>query len=125
MDAVHALLDEIRKKGLAKGRWLGLLNVLIGRKIAKTAGGVVCNGMTWRELAAILKKARWDRDAVREVGLDPDRLPPRDRQQFWYGAIARAGVDSAAATAAGDDFAEVLEGLGYEVGPAPGQPKDE
>ena len=25
------------------------------------------------------------------MGLDPDQLPPRDRQQFWYNAIARAG----------------------------------
>ncbi len=124
MDALHALLDEVRKKGLVKGRLFGLLNVLIGRKVSK-ADSVVCNGLTWRELAAILKKARWDRDGVREFGLDPDHLPPRDRQQFWYSAIARAGVDSAAATAAGDELAAALEKLGYEVGPAPGQPKDE
>ena len=46
MDAVQTLLEEIRKKGWAKGHWLGLLNVLIGRKITK-AGAVVCNGLTW------------------------------------------------------------------------------
>src|SRR5438552_1967539 len=119
MDAVQGFLDEIRKKGVVAGRWLGLLNVLIGRKVTK-AGAVVCNGMTWRELAAVLKKARWDRDAVREVGLDPEQLPPRDRQQFWYSAIVRAGVDGQAANAAGDDMAEALEDLGYEVGSAPG-----
>jgi hypothetical protein len=122
MDAVHALLDEIRKKAIVPGRWLGLLNVLIGRKITKS-GAVVCNGMSWRELAAVLKRARWDREAVREVGLDPEALPPRDRQQFWYSAIARAGVDGAAATTAGDEIAEALGELGYEVGPAPGQVK--
>jgi hypothetical protein len=124
MDAVHTLLDEVRKKGVVQGRWLGLLNVLIGRKITK-GDKAVSNGMTWRELAAVLKQARWDREAVREVGLDPDALAPRDRQQFWYGAIARAGVDGAAANEAGDAFAEALAELGYEVGPAPGQAKQE
>ena len=99
-------------------------HVLIGRKVSK-AGGVVSNGLTWRELAAILKKARWDREAVREVGLDPDQLPPRDRGQFWYSAIARAGVDGAAATELGDELAAALRKLGYEVGPAPGQAQDE
>src|SRR4051794_18657779 len=99
MDAVQALLEEVAESGLAQGHWLGLLNVLIGRKVTK-AGVVVGNGMTYRELAAQLKKARWERDAVREVGLNPDDLSPRDRQQFWYSAIARAGVDGAAAAAA-------------------------
>src|SRR5437764_13502765 len=124
MDALQTLLEEVRDQGVAKGHWLGLVNVLIARKVTK-AGAVVSNGMTWRELAVLLKKARWDKDAVREAGLDPEQLPPRDRQQFWYSAIARAGVDGPAAKAAGDELAEALAELGYAVGPAPGEAKDE
>jgi len=124
MEAVQLLLEEIRKKGWVRGQWLGLLNILIGRQITK-AGVVVSNGLTWRELAAILKKTRWDKEVVREVGLDPDQLPPRDRQQFWYSAIIRSGVDGSAAMAAGDKLARTLTKLGYQIGPGPGQTKQE
>src|SRR4051812_4781401 len=124
MDALHTLLDKIREEGMVEGHWLGMVNVLIARKVTR-AGAVVSSGMTWRDLATLLKKARWDREAVREVGLDPEQLPPRDRQQFWYSAVARAGVDGAAATKAGDELAKALAKLGYKVGPPPGQEKGE
>ena len=65
-------------------------------------------GMTWRELANWLKKIRWDPESVRELGQDPDILPPRDRQRFWFTAITGAGLDSAAASRECDRFAEVL-----------------
>jgi hypothetical protein len=120
MDALQELLTELQPK-LARGHLLGLFNVLIGRKLSRVDGAVVCAGLTWRELAAWLKKVRWDRDAVLEIGLDPDDLPPRDRAQFWYAAIARAQVDSAKATEAGDRLAERLQKLGYVVGPPPGR----
>ena len=74
-----------------------------------------------RTLAELLRKMRWDKDVVRELGLDPDALPPRDRQRFWYLAIAAAQVDSPAATARGDALAEALRRAGYTVGPAPGR----
>jgi hypothetical protein len=77
--------------------------------------------MTWRELAAVLKKARWDRDAAAAVGQDPAALPPRDRERFWYTVIARAHVDSPEAAAAGDKLAEALRAKGYEIGPSPGK----
>jgi hypothetical protein len=70
-------------------------------------------------MAGWLKKRRWDPEAVRELGLNPDDLPPRDRQRYWYSAIMQAKVDGPAATAAGDRFATILHGLGYAVGPAP------
>jgi hypothetical protein len=70
-------------------------------------------------MSALLKKVRWDPEAVRELSINPDDLPPRDRQRYWYSAIVQAKVDSAEATKAGDRFAEVLRGLGYEVGAAP------
>jgi hypothetical protein len=122
MDALSMLFDILKKKGLTKGHFLGFLHVLIGRRITQADGSLVCAGMAWRELANWLKKVRWDPEAVRELGQDPDTLPPRDRQRFWFVALTQAGLDSAAASEAGDRFAEVLRRQGYEVGPAPQAP---
>jgi hypothetical protein len=121
MDALQELLEELKRRGLDPGLLLGLFNVLIGRRISRSDGTAVSNGLTWRELAGWLKKARWDRDAVTALGLDPEDLPPRDRQQFWYAVIARASVDSAKATQTGDRVASLLQKLGYVVGPPPGK----
>lgn len=114
MDALPVILDQIKKEDLARGNFLGMLHVLIGRRIAKE-GKVLSVGQTWRDLALYLKKARWDIESVRELGLDPDALPPRDRERFWYSAIARAQVDSAKTKAAGDLFAAALRTKGYDV----------
>jgi hypothetical protein len=119
MDPLRQLLDSLKEGGQAGGNLLGLLHILIGRTVTKADGTPVSGGITWRELAALLKKLRWDKEAVRELGLDPADLPPRDRERFWYTAIARARVDADAAAAAGDALAEVLRDAGYEVGPAP------
>jgi len=119
MDSLRELLEAIKERGAATGRFRGLLHVLVGRTIRRTDGTVVASGMTWRELAALLKKVRWDREAVRELGLDPDALSPRDRQRYWYQAIAQAGVDSPAAVAAGDRLAQAVSSAGYTIGPAP------
>ena len=119
MDVLATLLDEIKQQGLAQGNLLGFFHVMIGRRISKTDGTVLSAGLAWRELANYLKKARWEPEGVRELGLEPDDLPPRDRQRYWYGAIARAGVDSPKARQAGDAFAKKLDALGYTVGPAP------
>ncbi len=119
MDPVATFLEGLSKKGLARGHLLGLFNVLIGRRITGKDGALVTPGLTWRELAGLLKRLRWDPEQVRELGLEPSELPPRDRQRYWYTAITRARVDSAAATAAGDRFAEVLRKQGYDIGPAP------
>ncbi len=123
MDALQELLEDLKRHGLEQENLLGLFNVLIGRRISTAEGAAVSNGLTWRELALWLKKLRWDRDAVRELGLNPDELAPRDRQQFWYTAIARAAVDSEKAAQAGERAAERLRKLGYIVGPPPGKPK--
>ena|SRR5262245_50964505 len=115
MDALSTLF-ELLKDGQAQGNFLGFLNVMIGRRIALASDhSVICNGMSWRDLASWLKKVRWDPEAVRELGLDPKDLPPRDRQRFWYAAISHAKVDGAAAQKAGDKFVAVLKSLGYEV----------
>lgn len=120
MEQLREFLGAVRKQQLAKGRFRGLLHLLIGRRIALTDGTPVSSGMTWRDLAATLKRLRWDREDVRELGLDPADLPPRDREKFWYVAIARAGVVSPEASADADGLIEPLRALGYEVGPAPG-----
>jgi hypothetical protein len=119
MDALSTFLDGLKKGAKTGGKFLGFLNVLIGRRITAPDGTVVSRGLTWREAAGALKRLRWDPDQVREVGLNPDDLPPRDRQKYWYTAIARAGVDTPQAAEAGDRFAELVRGLGYDVGPRP------
>jgi hypothetical protein len=116
MDALSTLFDDLKKSGQTQGHLLGFLQVLIGRTVVRASDKVtVSKGITWRELAGWLKKVRWDPDAVRELGVDPKDLPPRDRQRYWYSAINQAKVDSANAVKAGDRFVEVLRGLGYDV----------
>jgi hypothetical protein len=119
MDRLREFLEAVRRQGAARGHFRGLLHVLIGRRISLPDGTVVSAGMTWRDVAALLKRLRWDREAVREIGLDPANLPPRDRQRYWYAAIVQADVGSAAAAGEGDRLAEVLRAAGYVIGPAP------
>jgi len=119
MDQLREFLAVIRAQGLAEGNFLGLLHLLIGRVIRLKDGTEVSAGLTWREAAAVLKRARWDRASVSELGLDSASLPPRDRERFWNQAITQAGVSSPAAVAAGDRLAKVLKAHGYDVGPAP------
>jgi len=120
MEQLREFLNVVRDKSAASGNFLGLLNVLIGRRISRVDGTAVSGGMTWRELAALLKHLRWDREVLHELKLDPATLPARDRERFWYVAIAHTEIASAAATAAGDRLIKPLKALGYVVGPAPG-----
>jgi hypothetical protein len=119
MDRLREFLTMLKEQGQAQGNFLGLLHVLSGRRVVAADGTVVSDGVSWREAAALLKRVRWDREAVRELGLDPKALPPRDRQRYWYQAIARTGIGSPAAVAAADRLAESLRAAGYTVGPAP------
>jgi hypothetical protein len=119
MDALSAFLEAQKKHVKAKGHFLGLLNVVIGRSIKAKDGTVIARGLTWREIAGHFKRLRWDPELVRELGLEPDDLPPRDRQRFWYTAIARAAVDGPEAAKAGDRYAEVLRKQGFTVGASP------
>lgn len=118
MDRLREFLDAVLDQG-QEGNFRGLLHVLIGRRIATADGTEVSRGLSWREVAALLKRVRWDREAVRQLGLDPENLSPRDRQRFWYQAISQAGVDSAEARAAADRLAEAIQPAGYVIGPAP------
>jgi hypothetical protein len=119
MDALSTFLEAQSKHVKTKGHFLGLLNVVIGRSITAKDGTVVAGGLTWRETAGLFKRLRWDPELVRELGVEPDDLPPRDRQRFWYTAIARAGVDGPEAAKAGDRFAEVLRKQGFTVSAGP------
>jgi hypothetical protein len=124
MDALSEFLNDQQLRGIAQGYFLGLLHVLVGRRVEKADGTLLSNGLTWRELSVLLKRVHWPREAVRELDLDEDALPPRDRVRFWYTAISLARVDSDKATAEGDRLAGQLRNLGFRVGPAPGTSKD-
>ncbi len=119
MDRLREFLNTIADQGAAQGNFLGLLHVLIGRRIVLEDGTAVSSGMTWRDLAALLKKVRWDRECVRELGLDPAQLPPRDRERYWHTAIIQANVGSDKAREAGDRISETVRPLGYVISPAP------
>ncbi|MBL8796650.1 MAG: hypothetical protein JNM56_22300 [Planctomycetia bacterium] len=112
---MREFLEDLMQRGLAQGNLLGLLNVLIGRRIARADGSTISAGLTWRETAGWLKKLRWDKDAVVELGLDPAQLPIRDRERYWYSAIGQAHVDSPQAVEAGDKLAAALRAAGYVV----------
>lgn len=119
MDGFAEFLQVVKRAKLAQGNFLGFLNVVIGRRIQAAQGEIVSTGVPWRVLAQELKKVRWDKEVVRELGLDPRSLPPRDRERYWYAVIARGQVGSPEASAAGDRFAEVLAQVGYLVGSPP------
>lgn len=119
MDGIRELLSAVREAGLAAGTFRGLLHIAIGRKITRADGTSVSVGVTWRELAAELKAQRYDTELVRELGTDPEALAARDRERFWYSAIALARVDSAEAVADAEKLVLKLKPLGFIVGPAP------
>ena len=118
--ALREFLLLLKQEAVTQGHFLGFLHLLIGRHIIRNDGTLVTSGMSWRDVSAWLKKIRWDKESVRELGLNPEALPPRDRERYWYTAIGQAKVDSAAAVQAGDQLAEKLKPLGYTVGSAPG-----
>jgi hypothetical protein len=120
MDSLRELLETVRARDAVRGRFRGLLHILVGRRITGADGTLISSGMTWRDAAALLKRVRWEREAVRELGLDPTQLAPRDRERYWYSAIARAGIDSPEAVADADELVKTFQDVGYLVGPAPG-----
>ena len=120
MDGTRELLEAVRDHGLAAGRFRGVLHVAIGRKVTRPDGTVVSTGVTWREVAALLKLVRFDKELVRELGADPEALAPRDRQRFWYSAIALGRVDSPEALAEAERLVGPLKDLGFIVAPPPG-----
>jgi hypothetical protein len=119
MDGLRPFLESVRKHRHARDNFLGLLHVLIGRRICSADGDAISAGLTWRQTAALLKKVRWDKAAVAHLGLDPKLLPARDRERFWYAAIAQARVDSPVASTAADRLATQMKPAGFQIGPGP------
>jgi hypothetical protein len=119
MDGLSEFLERVRDHNLVAGHLRGLFHIAIGRRISTSAGELVSAGATWRELAVLLKHLRYDKDLVKEVGADPEALAPRDRQRYWYSAIALASPGSPEAAAAADKLIPLLKPLGYVIGPSP------
>src|SRR6476661_2494774 len=120
MEGLREFLDKVRQNHLVRGHFRALLHVAIGRRIARADGTVLSTGVTWRQLAELLRIIRWDKELVRELGLDPDDLPPRDRQRYWYAAIVAARVNTVEARDLGDAYAKLLAPIGFVIGAAPG-----
>lgn len=116
MDALREFLEELRKQDVSRQHFLGLLHLLIGHRLSKADGTVISQGLTWREVAALLKRLRWDKEYARLLGLNPAELPARDRERYWYQVIARAGVDSPRAREDAARLADWLRQHGYVVG---------
>lgn len=119
MDGIQDLLEAARANGLVAGRFRGLLHVAIGRTVTKPDGTRLSAGLTWRELAGLLKTIRFDPEFGREVGADPDTLSPRDRERYWYAVIALARVDGPEAVEQAEKLVGALEKLGFVVAPPP------
>jgi len=120
MEGLREFLEKVRQSHLVRGHFRALLHVAIGRRIARADGTLLSSGVTWRQLAELFRIIRWDKELVRELGLNPDDLPPRDRQRYWYAAIVAAHVDARDARALGDAYAKLLASHGFVIGPAPG-----
>lgn len=122
MEGTLRLLEVVRDRKLASGLLRGLFHIAIGRTVTAPDGSVVSGGVTWRELATLLKDAKYDKELVREFGADPDGLAPKDREKMWYHAIGLAKVDSADARVQADKLAAALKPLGYIVATTVGGP---
>jgi hypothetical protein len=119
MEGLRKFLSALRDHNLISGRLRGVLHVAIGRRISKADGTVISTGVTWRELATILKELRFDRAWAREFLDNPDAVAPRDRERFWYAAIGQAQVDSAEAVAQAEKLTSLVKPLGFVIGPSP------
>jgi hypothetical protein len=119
MDGIRDLLETARANGLIAGRFRGLLHIAIGRTVTKPDGTRLSSGLTWRELATLLKAIRFDPEFGREVGADPDTLSPRDRERYWYAVIALARVDGSEALAQAEKLTGPLKEHGFVVAPPP------
>jgi len=118
MDLLSEFLELMIERNMVAGRLRALFHVVIGRTIHDSQGRLICAGTTWRTLADILKDLRYDVELVRELGLDPDTLSPRDRKRFWYSAIAGAKPDSAQARLEAAPYIFELQKLGFKIGAA-------
>jgi len=115
MDTLETFLAKLRTQSFPQDSFLGFLHVLIGGQLIDPQGNRAFSGISWRELAALLKKVRWDPGMVRQLGIDPTKLAPRDRERFWYQAICQAGLDSPSAKKSAQKLKGWLDRFGYSL----------
>jgi|SRR5438105_2564837 len=120
MEGLREFLERVRQGHFVRGHMRALLHIAIGRRIARTDGAILSTGVTWRELAELLRVIRWDKELVCELGLNPEELPPRDRQRYWYAAIMAAHVNTPEVREQADRYIKLIEPLGFVISPAPG-----
>ena len=55
-DLLHEFLVTVEQSGATKGKLRGLLHILVGRRVTQKGGALVSSGLSWRVLAAELKR---------------------------------------------------------------------
>ncbi len=126
MEGIQLVLETIRERGFANNRLPGVFHLALGRRVSAADGTILSIGVTWRQLATLLKNLKYDKSLIREVGADPDTLWPRDREKMWFSVIPLARVESTAARQMADEIAVMLAPLGFIVAPhgaGPDSPK--
>jgi len=114
-ETLESLLLKLRTQSFPHESFQGFLHVLVSGALLDSSGNRVFSGLSWRELALILKKVRWDPNMVRHLGLDPATLAPRDRERFWYQAICQSSLDSAQAKKSALRLKGWMDRYGYSV----------
>ena len=115
IESLEGFLLRLRPQTFPQECFLGFLHVLISGALVDDMGGRPFPGQSWRDLASVLKKVRWDPTMVRQMGIDPAVLPPRDRERFWYQAICMAKIDSLDAKRSAVKLKGWLDKFGYKV----------
>ena len=108
MNILSDFLEFVNTQGLAVGRLRGLFHICIGRTI-RSNEKIISGGVTWRELARLLKNLKFDKSLGQEVNADSDELNPKDRERYWYAVIAMAQPDSIVASIQAQELADQLQ----------------
>lgn len=108
VDTLSDFLEFVNTQGLAVGRLRGLFHICIGRTIRNNEK-IISEGVTWRELAKLLKHLKYEKSLGNEVNVDSDDLNPKDRERYWYAVIALAQPDSVTATTQAQELANRLQ----------------
>ena len=113
-DGLRLFLDAVQRHKLAAGHLRAILVIAVGGRI-EFEGQTLSQGTTWRDLADLLKKLRWDKLQVGELGLNVKDLPPRDRGKYWYSAMSRADLGSGESSKAAAKLLPALEKIGFKI----------
>jgi hypothetical protein len=114
-DGIRTFLEVVRDHKLAPGHLRGLFHIAIGRTISTPDGTIISTGVSWRYLALMLRALQYDPKLVHELGEDPQKLAPKDRERLWFVAIAHAKVDSPEAREQAVALAQRLKAHGFLV----------